>query len=185
MKITNLRQDSANSMLVEIDGQKFRIHGEAEISMHEAKKSIPGCLKNVETIAEIRDLLGYYNRKLAAVDSPKPAGHSPGPFTIDGIQNNSRATTSIIIRSAGGNASHGRAPYVAEISWPREGLKRAESAITDEDWANAYLIASAADLLAALERILAAPMVNYDDMEDEDEAAVEQARAAIARAKGE
>lgn len=40
------------------------------------------------------------------------------------------------------------------------------------------------DLLAALERIMASPMVNYDDIETDDCAAIDQARAALARAKG-
>lgn len=64
MKITNLRQDAVNSMTLEIDGQKFRIVGDAEISLHEAEMSLPGCLKNVKTLADIRENLGYYNRKL-------------------------------------------------------------------------------------------------------------------------
>lgn len=66
MNTTNLRQDAVNSMTLEIDGQKFRIFGDDEISLHEAKKSIPGCLKDVETIAEIRKNLGFYDRRLVA-----------------------------------------------------------------------------------------------------------------------
>lgn len=66
MKITNLRQDAVNSMTLEINGQKYRIVGDAEISLREAKKSIPGCLENVETIAEIRENLGFYDRRLIA-----------------------------------------------------------------------------------------------------------------------
>lgn len=66
MKITNIHQDAVNSMTLEIDGQKFRIVGDAEISLHEAKKSLPGCLKNVETLAEIRENLGFYDRRLVA-----------------------------------------------------------------------------------------------------------------------
>jgi len=83
--------------------------------------------------------------------APALAAHTPGPWSLDGIQNNSAATTSIIIRSSG-NASHGRAPYIAEISWPRDGLRRAESAITDEDWANARLIAASPDLAEQCEK---------------------------------
>lgn len=64
MKITNLRQDSVNSMTLEIDGQKFRIHGEAEISLHEAKKSIPGCFEGADSLVEVRENLRNYDRKL-------------------------------------------------------------------------------------------------------------------------
>jgi hypothetical protein len=67
MKIANLCQDAMNGMTLEIDGQKFRIVGDAEISLHEAKKSIPGCLKNVETLDEIRKNLGFYDRRLVAI----------------------------------------------------------------------------------------------------------------------
>lgn len=66
MKITNLRQDSVNSMALEIDGQKFRIVGDAEIGLHEAKKSLPDCLKNVQTVAEISENLGFYGRRLVS-----------------------------------------------------------------------------------------------------------------------
>lgn len=66
MKITNLRQDSVNSMTLEIDGQKFRIHGEAEISLHEAKKSIPNALKDSATLAEVSENLAFLDRKLVA-----------------------------------------------------------------------------------------------------------------------
>lgn len=66
MNITNLRQEALNSMSVEIDGQKFRIVGDAEISRHEATNSIPGCLKNVETLDEVRDNLCFYDRRLIA-----------------------------------------------------------------------------------------------------------------------
>lgn len=66
MKIANLRQDSVNSMTLQIEGHKFRIIGEAEIGLHEAKKSIPGCLQNVETIADIRENLRFYERRLVA-----------------------------------------------------------------------------------------------------------------------
>lgn len=89
-----------------------------------------------------------------------PAQHTPTPWALDGIQNNSHATVSIIIRSAGsaGNASHGGAPYVAEVVWPRDGLKRCESAMTDEDWANAQFIVRACNnherLIAALNEVV-------------------------------
>ena len=66
MKITNLRQDSVNSMTLEIDGQKFRIHGEAEISVREAKKSIPNALKDSATLAEVSENLAFLDRKLVA-----------------------------------------------------------------------------------------------------------------------
>lgn len=66
MKIANLRQDSVNSMTLEIDGQKFRIHGDAEIGMHEAKKSIPNALKDAGTLAEVSENLTFLDRKLVA-----------------------------------------------------------------------------------------------------------------------
>lgn len=68
MKITNLRQSAVNSMTLEIDGQKFRIVGDSEISLNESKKSLPGCLKSVETLAEIRENLGFYARRLVAAE---------------------------------------------------------------------------------------------------------------------
>jgi hypothetical protein len=104
--------------------------------------------------------------------------HTPGAWTLDGIQNNSQATTSIIVRSSG-NASHGNAPYVAEVSWPRDGLRRFESAMTDEDWANARLIAAAPDLLEALKDALDVLRLMGIDM-----AAFEAHRAAILKAEG-
>lgn len=51
--------------------------------------------------------------------------------------------------------------------------------------ANATLIAAAPDLLAALERLLNAEALVDDEYYAEIEAAEEQARAAIAKAKGE
>lgn len=53
-------------MTLEIDGQKYRIFGDTEISSYEAKKSLPGCLDNAETLAEIRQNLGFYERRLVA-----------------------------------------------------------------------------------------------------------------------
>ena len=55
-----------------------------------------------------------------------------------------------------------------------------------EDFANARLIAAAPDLLAALEELTrtAASLVDYHD-DPETEAAIDVARAAIAKAKGE
>lgn len=67
MNIANLRQDATNSMTFEIDGQKFRIVGDAEISAREAQKSLPGCLLGVETLDEIRENLSYYDRRLVPV----------------------------------------------------------------------------------------------------------------------
>ena len=66
MNITNIRQDSVNSMMLEIDGQKFRIHGEAEIGLREAKKSIPGCFGGAENLEEAREKLHNYGRELVA-----------------------------------------------------------------------------------------------------------------------
>lgn len=71
MKTTNLRQDSLNTMTLEIDGRKFRIHGEAEISLHEARQSIPSALK-AGTLEEIRANLGHLERTLKAVEPATP-----------------------------------------------------------------------------------------------------------------
>ena len=111
------------------------------------------------------------------------AQHTPGEWMLDGIQNNSGATTSIIVRSARGNASHGHAPYVAEISWPRDGLRRSESAITDEDWANARLIAAAPKLLAFAESVAVLGRLSYHATTPEQfTAIVDAARAAVRKA---
>jgi hypothetical protein len=66
MKITNLRRDSLNSMTLEINCQKFRIHGEAGISLHEARKSIPTALKDSATLAEVSENLAFFDLKLVA-----------------------------------------------------------------------------------------------------------------------
>lgn len=55
---------------------------------------------------------------------------------------------------------------------------------SDEVLANARLIAAAPCLLAALQRLMVAPCINYDDMEPEDLNAIEQAQDAIANATG-
>ena len=63
MKSSNLRLESLNTMTVEINGLLFRIHGDAEISQHESKKSIPAALK-ADTMAEVIENLSFYNRTL-------------------------------------------------------------------------------------------------------------------------
>lgn len=123
---------------------------------------------------------------------PALAAHTPGEWSLDGIQNNSGATTSIIIRSSAGNASHGKAPYVGEVSWPREGLRRPESAITDEDWANARLLVSAPRALASLSKLVTWAETYARIAGIDSEVAngplstdIREARAIMARAKGQ
>lgn len=50
---------------------------------------------------------------------------------------------------------------------------------------NAQLIAAAPDMLAALERLLGCPDLNLDELEPETCEAIEQARAAIVKARGQ
>jgi hypothetical protein len=64
MKIRNLRQEGVNSMTVEIDGQKFRIISNDEISRRDAAKGIPESLNQAESLEEARGNLGHYSAEL-------------------------------------------------------------------------------------------------------------------------
>lgn len=67
MKITNLRQDCTNAMALDINGRHFLILGEAEISTHEARVSIPLTLEQSASIMDLREQLRFLDRQLLAV----------------------------------------------------------------------------------------------------------------------
>ena len=59
-----------------------------------------------------------------------------------------------------------------------------ELTLPEESAANARLIAAAPDLLAALEALVGEADLGEVDLDDDDRAKLEQARAAIAKATG-
>ena len=96
--------------------------------------------------------------------------HTPGPWTVDWSDDGPLIYTGdLLIASVSGSTEH------VEV----QGL---DGETTE---ANAWLIAAAPDLLAALERILARlEMLNLFIERGEDAKVVEQARAAIGNATG-
>ena len=97
--------------------------------------------------------------------------HTPGPWTVDWSDDGPLIYTGdLLIASVSGSTEH------VEV----QGL---DGETTE---ANAWLIAAAPDLLAALERILArVETLNLFAEHGEDAKVVEQARAAIAKAQGQ
>ena len=96
--------------------------------------------------------------------------HTPGPWTVDHTDDNLRLYDGDLL--------------IAEVTGSTEHI---EVRGLDEETtqANAWLIAAAPDLLAALERILARlEMLNLFIERGEDAKVVEQARAAIGKATG-
>ena len=96
--------------------------------------------------------------------------HTPGPWTVDYTDDNLRIQAGDLL--------------IAEVNGSTEHIEvRGLDEETTE--ANAWLIAAAPDLLAALERILARlEMLNLFIERGEDAKVVEQARAAIGKATG-
>jgi hypothetical protein len=96
--------------------------------------------------------------------------HTPGPWTVDYSDDNLRIYAGgVLIGEVNGSTKH------IEV--------RGLDGETTE--ANAWLIAAAPDLLAALERILArVETLNLFTGRGEDTKVVEQARAAIGKATG-
>jgi hypothetical protein len=96
--------------------------------------------------------------------------HTPGPWTVDYTDDNLRIYVGDLL--------------IAEVNGSTEHIEvRGLDGETTE--ANAWLIAAAPDLLAALERILArVETLNLFTEHGEDAKVVEQARAAIAKAQG-
>ena len=96
--------------------------------------------------------------------------HTPGPWTVDYTDDHLRLYAGdLLIVEVNGSTEH------IEV----RGLDE------ETTQANAWLIAAAPDLLAALERILARlEMLNLFIERGEDAKVVEQARAAIGKATG-
>jgi hypothetical protein len=97
--------------------------------------------------------------------------HTPGPWTVDWSDDGPLIYTGdLLIASVSGSTEHIEVPGLDEQ--------------TTE--ANASLMAAAPDLLAALERVLehGEPLNLYHER-SEDAEVVNQARAAIAKAKGQ
>ena len=97
--------------------------------------------------------------------------HTPGPWTVDYADDNLRI--------------HAGDLLIAEVNGSTEHIEvRGLDEETTE--ANAWLIAAAPDLLAALERILArVETLNLFTERGEDANVVEQAVGAIGKAKGQ
>jgi hypothetical protein len=93
------------------------------------------------------------------------AQHTPGPWAFDDADPRTR----FVIRSAGGTVVAVASPLPHAPDFP-------------EREANAHILAAAPDLLAALERLDYGIGNGADD--NEWNAACEQARAAIAKARG-
>jgi hypothetical protein len=96
--------------------------------------------------------------------------NTPGPWTVDYTDDNLRIYVGDLL--------------IAEVNGSTERIEvRGLDGETTE--ANAWLIAAAPDLLAALERILArVETLNLFTEHGEDAKVVEQARSAIAKAQG-
>lgn len=93
--------------------------------------------------------------------------HTPGPWEVD--------ENDLMIFSAGGNGKR-----IADT------MPHDEDDMPDDEWrANAVLIAAAPELLAALEAMLAAGSAYGCDFTQNNPRIAMQARAAIAKAKGE
>lgn len=92
----------------------------------------------------------------------KETKHTPGPWKVNGHPGNNAGTDWRQVTDCKENPV-----FIAECHKN-----------------NARLIAAAPEMLEALERLLVAPDLNWDHMEQESIDAMEQARAAIAKAKG-
>ncbi len=101
------------------------------------------------------------------------AQHTPGPWEVYKRRDAMGQLTGRLPEITG----KGGLPIIADIRW--------NSHNEEHGMANARLIAAAPALLEALERITNAPDLNLDELEPETLNALEQARAAIAQAKGE
>ena len=96
--------------------------------------------------------------------------HTPGSWTVDYTDDNLRIYVGDLL--------------IAEVNGSTEHIK-VRGLDEETTQANAWLIAAAPDLLAALERILARlEMLNLFIERGEDAKVVEQARAAIGKATG-
>ena len=97
--------------------------------------------------------------------------HTPGPWTVDYTDDNLRIYAGDLL--------------IAEVNGSTESIEvRGLDAETTE--ANTWLIAAAPDLLAALERILArVETFNLLTEHGDNAKVVEQARAAIGKARGQ
>ena len=94
--------------------------------------------------------------------------HTPGPWTVDYTDDHLRLYAGDLL--------------IVEVNGSTEHIK-VRGLDEETTQANAWLIAAAPDLLAALERILARlEMLNLFIERDEDAKVVEQARAAIGKA---
>ncbi len=63
MKLMHYRQESVNTLTLEIDGKQYRIHGDAEITLRE-KSSIRDSIASANTIRELRENLRFFGRTL-------------------------------------------------------------------------------------------------------------------------
>ena len=112
----------------------------------------------------------------------KETKHTPGPWEAD------YGCTVGHIKSVWPGHEHGMTPTVARYDMCAPSILGA-----DEPQFNAHLIAAAPELLAALERLLQANEADYEHLPDAtvrvsfetNSMAIKQARAAIAKAKGE
>ena len=65
MNTSNIRRESVNTMTLEIDGTKFRIHGEEEITKRE-ESSIRDAVTTAENMEEVAENLSFYDRTIKA-----------------------------------------------------------------------------------------------------------------------
>lgn len=99
--------------------------------------------------------------------------HTPGPWVIGGsLISNGRVPVAKVLHNGNGNPSKAS-------DYDRDAPRWLGGAD-----ANARLIAAAPELLAALEALVGEADLGEVDLDDDDRAKLEQARAAIAKATG-
>jgi hypothetical protein len=118
--------------------------------------------------------------------TPKPQ-HTPGPWAtdIDKAKELLRKGEDIDGATVYVNHGSGKGGEIATLRHDPDDQLNLIGDDEHEHTANARLIASAPELLAALQRLVDCPDVNLDDLELETLEAIDQANAAIQKAKGE
>lgn len=104
------------------------------------------------------------------------SGHTPGPWWID--ETAGMDSDEIIIFGPRKGCQYNRRKNVWEMAKIDNGCFWDNPKTKAEDWANAYLIAAAPELLAALERAVG-------QLSSDCPGTIQQARAAIAKAEGQ